>query len=241
MLKGGICVSKRKKAAAAAVTVVAAASVVTSAAFDNPADLMRDPTPITSVQLMDDDDNDNPIVQEEEQQAGVTARIRKWILNLPAAARAVVGVPLWCIGWVLMTGVSTFLATAATPLIARLLGWLCLALILLAVFAATVKSAFPKAPLHKILRPGNILLLLGVRLFLFLADMAMPSVWQGYDPTSQMIWRVGATCLLAFTCCMELKHQGKKYAVVEEKAPQLPKRTEVEEAARLLADSVCPR
>lgn len=228
---------KKKSAAAAAVAVAAAAGMVTGAVFDSPAELLADPPPITDVQLTDDDGGDAS--NQEERQRGPAARVRSWMLRLPAAVRMLVGVPLWCLGWVLLTGLSTLWAGAVTPAVSRLLSWLCLALIILAVFGAAVKAAFPALPVKTILRPRNVLFLLTMTLVLALADMALPTVWEGYDAISRTVWRVGASCLLAFSCCAVLKRQGKRAAATP--ARSAPERTEVEEAARRLADTVCPR
>ena len=226
---------KREKAAAAAVTVAAAAGMVTGTLFDTPVDLLAEPDAVVETVQADDEDAGAPV----EKQRGLTARLRAWVLRLPAAVRMLVGVPLWCLGWVLLTGLSTLWAGAAAPL-SRLLNWLCLALILLAVFGAAVKSAFPALPLKTIFRPRNVLFLLGMTLLLALADMALPTVWEGYDAVSRTVWRLGAACLLAFVCCAALKRQGKK-AEQTAVSPTVSKRTEVEEPARALADTVCPR
>ena len=223
----------KKTAAAAAVTVAAAAGMVTGAAFDSPADLMQDPPAAVAVQTDDDDSGAAP----EERQSGPAARIREWVLSLPAAVRMLVGVPLWVLGWVLLTGLSTLWASALTPLLSRVLGWFCLALILAAVFACSVKAAFPDVPLRKILRPRNVLFLLGMTALLAIADLALPTVWQGYDAVSRTVWRVGSACLLAFVCCAALKSQGKRAAKKE--APARSGRTAVEEEALRLADTVC--
>lgn len=223
---------KKKAAAAAAVAVAAAAGMVAGTVFDNPTDLMQEPAAVVSAQGEDDD-----CTAPEERQKGPSARIREWVLSLPAAVRMLVGVPLWCLGWVLRTGLSTLWASALTPLLSRVLGWLCLAVILLGVFVCSVKAAFPDVPVRKLLRPRNVLFLLGMTALLMVADLALPTVWQGYDVYSRTVWRVGATCLLAFACCAALKTQGKraeKQAITADSG-----RTAVEEEARRLADTVC--
>jgi len=223
--------NKKQKAAAAAVAVAAAAGMVTGTVIESPAELVADVLPIEAQQAEDE----APV--QDERQKGPAAKIRAWILGLPAAVRMLVGVPLWCIGWVVMTGLSTFWLGLTAPLTARILGWLCLALMILAVFAISVKSAFPELRLKEIFRPFNLFLLLGTTLILVMADMALPTVWEGYNRLSQLVWRAGATCLLAACCCLELKHQGKRAAArVRIESP----RTEVETAARALADTVCP-
>lgn len=226
---------KKKAAAAAAVTVAAAAGMVTGTVFDSPADLMGEPAAIVSVQT----DEDDGTVSQEERQKGPAARIREWVLSLPAAVRILVGIPLWVLGWVLLTGLSTLWASALTPLLSRVLGWFCLALLLVAVFACSVKAAFPDVPLRKILRPRNVLFLLGMTAVLVVADLALPTVWQGYDVYSRTVWRAGATCLLAFACCAALKSQGKRASAAKKEMPVHSGRTAVEEEARRLADTVC--
>ena len=227
---------KKKTAAAAALAAAAAAGMVTGALFDSPADLLAEPDAVVET-LADDDDAGAP--DDEERQRTPVQRLRQWVLSLPSAVRMLVGVPLWCLGWVLLTGLST-LWMGASPLLAHVAGWLCLAVILLAVFALTVKAAFPDIPFRRILRPRNVLFLLLTTLLLAAADLALPTVWEGYDAISRTVWRVGASCLLLFVCCAALGKHGKRPAPAEKEPVELTQE-EVRERARQLADSVCPR
>ena len=222
---------KRKAAAAAAVTVAAVAGVVTGTAFDSPVDLVPE-IAVTAEQQADDDD-----AAATEQRKGPAARVRQWVQGLPAAVRMLVAVPLWCFGWVLMSAASLLWA-GATPWLARLLSWGCLALLLMAVFACSVKAAFPEVPLRKILRPGNVLFLLLASAVLCAADLALPTLWKDYNAVSRTVWRIGAAALLAFLCCTELKHQAKRTVRKQQTAP-VSKRSAVELEAMRLADTVC--
>lgn len=222
---------KRKAAAAAAVTVAAVAGVVTGTAFDSPVDLAPE-IAVTAEQQADDDD-----AAVTEQRKGPAARVRQWVQGQPAAVRMLVAVPLWCFGWVLMSAASLLWA-GATPWLARLLSWGCLALLLMAVFACSVKAAFPEVPLRKILRPGNVLFLLLASAVLCAADLALPTLWKDYNAVSRTVWRIGAAALLAFLCCTELKHQAKRTVRKQQTAP-VSKRTAVELEAMRLADTVC--
>ncbi|MBR2755595.1 MAG: hypothetical protein IKD64_07225, partial [Lachnospiraceae bacterium] len=51
---------------------------------------------------------------------------------------------------------------------------------ILAVFAVAMKCAFPKLPLKKILRPRNILIILGGTIVLGIADQVVPLFWKDY-------------------------------------------------------------
>ena len=227
---------KKKTAAAAALAAAAAAGMVTGALFDSPADLQAEPGTVVETQA---DDDDAVAPDDEERQRTPVQRLRQWVLSLPSAVRMLVGVPLWCLGWVLLTGLST-LWMGASPLLAHVAGWLCLAVILLAVFALTVKAAFPDIPFRRILRPRNVLFLLLTTLLLAAADLALPTVWEGYDVISRTVWRVGASCLLLFVCCAALGKHGKRSAPAEKEPVELTQE-EIRERARQLADSVCPR
>ena len=227
---------KKKTAAAAALAAAAAAGMVTGALFDSPADLMAEPGAAVEIQM---DDDDAGALEDEERQKTPAQRLRQWVLGLPSAVRMLVGVPLWCLGWVLLTGLST-LWMGASPLLAHVAGWLCLAVILLAVFVLTVKAAFPDIPFRRILRPRNVLFLLLTTLLLAAADLALPTVWEGYDAVSRTVWRVGASCLLLFVCCAALGKHGKRAAPAEKEPVELTQE-EGRERARQLADSVCPR
>jgi len=221
---------KRKAAAAVAVTAAAVAGMVTGAAFDSPADLV--PEAVAAQQQADDD------AAAPETRRGPMAKVRAWVMSWPAAVRMLVAVPLWCVGWVLLSALSVFWA-GASPVLSGFLNWVCLAALLLGVFAVSAKAAFPGVPFRRLLRAGNILLLVLLSAVLWVADLALPTVWTGYDLISRTVWRVGAACLLAFVCCKELGHQGRR-AVRNRQPEPLPRRTAVEEEAMRLADTVCP-
>ena len=234
---------KRKdKAARAAAVTVAATGIVTGTLFDTPSELLPDLTQDATVEeILDDGDDGSAISQNEKKRSGVQQRMRTWVLSLPAAVRMLVVLPLWAVGWVIMSGVSALVGTVAAPM-ARIISWLCLSLILLAVFGFSVKAAFPKLPVRKILRPRNLLFLSGVALLLGLADLAVPTVWTGYNAATQIVWRIGATCLLAVACGGALVHYGKQYKeeIPQLEAPRELTQEEIQETARRLADTVTP-
>lgn len=219
---------RKKKAAAAAVTVAAAAGMMTHAAFDSPVDLAPE---AAEALHWDTGDQDG----QEPEQKGPLAKLRLRIMALPAAVRMLVGVPLWLLGGVLISAASVFWAGTA-PVLAGLLNWLCLALVLLGVFAASAKAAFPNVSVRRLLRLRNAALLLLLGTVFWAADLALPTVWDGYSLATGTVWRVGAACALALVCGLELKHQGRRAA----KAVPAAERTEVERAALALADTVCP-
>lgn len=224
-------VKKKKAAVAVAVTAAAVAGMVTETAFDSPTDLIPE---ITEELHQTDDGGAAP----EERHKGPLTKVRSWVLGLPAAVRILVVVPLWGLGWVLLSAASVFWVGAA-PWLARLLAWVSLTVVLMAVFTGTVKAAFPNVSVRRILRPGTVLVFLGFGVLVCAADLALPTVWSGYNAVSSTVWRVGATLLLAFLCGMAWKRHGRREAVSQKKA--MPERTEIEREAMRLADTVCEK
>lgn len=226
---------KRQKAAAAVLGTLAAAGLVTGAAIDSPA-LLAEEDPIIVIEEEVDESDPKPVQLKKR---GLAAA-KQWILSLPAAVRMLVAIPLWCIGWVVETGVSALFLGPSASILRHLIGWLCMGLILLVAFMTSTKCAFPKCPVRKILRLRNFLLPLLAAVVLGAADMALPTVWKTYDTATQIVWRVGSACLLAYLCATELKFQGKRYAVPVEE-PAVSRRTYVEQEAWRLAETVCPK
>jgi hypothetical protein len=223
---------KRQKAAAAVLGTLAAAGLMTGAVVDDPA-LLLEENPAIVVEEEDEDAS----YSEQIKKRGLSAA-RQWLFSLPAGVRILVAIPLWCIGWVVESGIAALFLQSGATVAQRFLGWLCLGLVLLVVFMTSTKCAFPKCPLRKILRLRNFLLPFAAAVVLGAADMALPTVWKSYDTATMIVWRAGSLCLLAWLCASELKLQGKRYALpAEESSP----RTYVEQEAWRLADTVCPK
>lgn len=233
----------RKKATKAAAATVAAAGLFTGALFDGPTDLLPEVQDNAVVgELLDafggseDEDESTP----RERRWGPLAKVRDWVMTWPAAVRMLVALPLWSVGWVLTTGLSALIGTVSLPA-ARVASWICMALILLFTYGLSVKCAFPEIPMRKIFRFRNLLFMLLISVLLGAADLALPGVWTGYNASTQIVWRVGATCLLAASCVLALHRYGKaRKALPEAEEERELTEAEVQAAARQLANSVCP-
>ena len=135
--------------------------------------------------------------EQEEEETGVFARIKKKILLLPAAVRALVGLPLWAVGWVIIHFLSIAWSAVLGPVLGMVLKWVLAGLALLGVFAAAMKCAFPNLPLRKILRPKNILFILLGTAGLGILDKVIPLFWSGYSGFRFVIMLGGGFLVLA--------------------------------------------
>lgn len=197
----------KKKVIGGATAAGLSVSVLLAGLFQSPEELTKkntqtirqQETPIVMMMDLDADDadpEDEGEVDPEEEKKGIFARIKKKILQLPAAVRALVGVPLWAVGWVIIHFASLAWSTVLHPILGIVLKWVLAALILLAVYAIVMKCAFPDLPLKKILRPKNILFILIGTAVLGVADWVIPLFWSDYAKFRFAIMLAGGFAVL---------------------------------------------
>lgn len=157
-----------KKVASKAVAVAAAAGMLVSSAFSSPADLLQDdddaaltpPAAVVEYVSSDtgpDDDDASATEEESEEKLSLRGKIRRRILRMPQAVRAIIGVPLWGIGWGITSLLSLLWSAVLSPVFAVVLKWVVAAALLLLVVALTLKAVFPDIPLKKLINKKNFL------------------------------------------------------------------------------------
>lgn len=159
-----------KKLASSAVAIAAAAGMLVSSAFSSPSELLGQDEdsalapPAATVEYIvadvgpDDDGGDASEPDEEtEEKLSFRSRLRRRILRMPQAVRAVIGVPLWGIGWGITSLLSLAWSGILSPALAVVLKWVLAAALLLLVVALTLKAVFPDIPLKKLLTKRNFL------------------------------------------------------------------------------------
>ena len=255
---------RSRRAAATAVAAVTAGGVVMGGLFSSPEDLMNGddgddaPVPVVESAVPDaggadggdaEDEDAGDSEDEERRRGGLRNRARQWIWQLPAAVRGLVGVPLWALGWLIITGASALWGGVLSPVFATVLGWVLTAAVLLGAFALTARAIFPDLPLKKILNRRSFLGLLIGTAVLALAEAVVPLFWDGYGKIAQLIRALGSAGILGLMTALfarrENRRRQKEAAKRErEKAEAEPEPETMEDAlrrARELADSVCPR
>ncbi|MCI2057456.1 MAG: hypothetical protein LKJ86_10020 [Oscillibacter sp.] len=232
----------KKRAAAAAVTAVASASVLVGGLFPSPADLLNDgdaSTQTAVTQSVEDDAGTEEVDEETQRRRGsVRARLRQWIRQLPVGVRAVVGVPLWCIGWVMLTGLSTLWSAVLSPVAGTLAGWACLAAVLVGVFALTAKAMFPDLPMKKILRKRNVLGIVAGVALLGIADTLLPYVWDGYEKAADAVRLTGSFVVVLVVVWVMAVGEVKSRRKAAAKTEKVDEQERIRRRARELADSV---
>ncbi|MBQ3275605.1 MAG: hypothetical protein IJH47_00925 [Oscillospiraceae bacterium] len=249
---------KHRQAAATAVAAVTSAGVVMGGMFASPDDLLNGNddgggsvtvTDTYTPDAADGDDIDEIEAGEEDDESrrrGVRARARQWIWRLPYGVRAVIGVPLWAVGWLIITGATALWSGVLSPVFGTILGWIVTAAVLLGAFALTGKALFPDLPLKKIVNKRNFLALLIGTAVLAVADNVVPLFWDGYAKIAGVVRAVGSAGLLGGVTAVFAKRERRRRKKLAEKAARAAEKEPPEtmaqalRRARELADSVRP-
>ena len=250
----------KNKGTAAAAATVAAAGVLIGGAFDTPADLLKDndaalaPPPIVETMAAEIDpgdgdtgDEDAATEEEEKKRGGVRARTRDLVLRLPLAVRACVALPLWALGWGLISLFSLLWTAVLSPAGAAVLKWVVIALMILAALTLTVKTVFPDTPLKKILNKRSLLWVLGGSTLFCIADVVLQRIYPDFPRLFDIARAVASAALLVSALIPVLKHEKKardkrkrEEAEALEAAKETPEQAQarVEREVLKLADSV---
>ena len=235
----------KNKGAATAAATVAAAGVLIGGSFVAPADILKDndsalaPPPIVEtlnaeIDPGDGDSGDEEAVaeegEEEKKKGGVRQKTRDFVLRLPLAVRACVAVPLWCVGWVLISAASLLWAGVLSPVGAAIAKWVVIALMILAALAVTVKTVFPKTPLKKIFNKRTLLWVLGGSTAFCIADVVLQRFYPDMPRLFDIARAVASAALLIAALVPVLKHEKK--ARDKQRAEEEEARERAEAAAR---------
>lgn len=192
--------SQKKKAAVSAVAAVTAAGVLVSGAFTSPADLLDD-APDALVQTLDMDmdsqteaGDDSGDGEEEEGKAKPASAIRRMVQQAPMPVRALVALPLWLIGTLLVELGGAVWGAVLSPVFAAVLSWVAVAVMVMLVFLLAAKTIAPDLPIRKILNKRTVPGILVLCLCFGALDTVLPFFVEGYDRFSQLV-RAGFSCV----------------------------------------------
>lgn len=251
----------KRKRTAAAVAVVTSASMIVGGIFNSPAALLADEDLLPQAVYADDTDLDGPggddgdggagddggQTEEEEREelrGGARAGLRQRIRQLPYALRLLVILPLWCLGWLILTGGSALWSALLSPLLARVLTWLLFIGALVGVFLLAGKTVFPDLPVKKILNKRSLLGLILGSAALGLADLVVPLFWAEYTRVENIVRAIGVLLVFGTVTALftrrELRRRRELAAGAQSAQEQAesPPRAASRQEVLALADSV---
>ena len=195
----------KKRTAAAVAASVASAGIVVGGLFSSPSELMGTDagvTPLVQTMAADDgvigDDGDDAALAPEEKRRGARAQLRQWIMHLPPWLRASVGVPLWGLGWLLISSFTALWGAVLSPTLGAAVKFFCVAALVLAVLCVSLKAAFPQLRLKDILNKRSVFtVVLGLAL-VGVAGVALDIFYPEGESVRELVrWGGGFAVLLA--------------------------------------------
>lgn len=185
-----------EKARKAAVIAATGASVVVGSLYATPDELIN-PKPLTMMDPASNEELDETDVENQKKSIGQI--IKNWLNSLPVWLRVSVGLPLWFIGWILITVArSIFLKTNFVYLLIA-------GIILFIVLVLVGKIMFPRIPFKEFVNKytiGTLLVTIGV---LALCDYIFPQIWDEYEKYSRYV--LFATITISMVCAVAQYYQ----------------------------------
>ena len=242
-----------KKAASKIVALTAAAGMLISSAFSSPAELLKQedsaipPPPAAVVEYAapdasPDDDGDDVLEPEEESEEKLSfrARLRRRILRMPQAVRAVIGVPLWGVGWGITSLLSLIWTGLLSPAFGVILKWIVAAALLFLAVILTVKAVFPDIPLKKLINKRNFLTVFIGMAVLAAADTVLGIALPDKEYVSLVVKSVGSLGVMAVAVVPAILSENKKRRMesVESPAEEIAQEHDYRAEVLAIADSV---
>lgn len=233
----------KKRAAATAAAVIAAAGTVLGGSFDSPADLLEDDdelfsaSPIVEYALNDDDAADDGDDAEEADERSRRGRVRRIVKSMPVGVRAVVGVPLWCVGWLIITFVSGLWGAVLSPVLGTVLKWVLAAGIMLAVLLAMLKIVFPDMPIKKRFNKKSILTALIGIAAIGVLDAVLRFFLPEYKTAAELLRFFGTMAVFTLSAIPLISAEVKRRREIKEKEDEEAREQHLRRYALELADS----
>lgn len=191
----------------AAVGTVTAASVLTGSLFDDPGDILspENPEPDSVQQAITE--TRYPGQTQAAAAPTVRERIRSAFLRMPTAVRALVLLPLWCVGTAVLSVTGLLLRTFA-PFWKILLMFALEAGLLFGLFAFVYHLIFPNRPIRNLLKKENLFPLLFLAAFLAITDYFLSRYYEQYRLISGLV-KIALGFLVLFLLCHRFFHTAR--------------------------------
>lgn len=232
----------RRRTTAAAAAVITAAGVVVGGSIDSPMELLDTDaaqTALTDTAQDTDTGDDGGSDTQTPNSKRREGRIRAWLLSLPWELRAAVGVPLWCIGWLVILFASKLWAAVLSPVLAVVLRWAAAAGILLLVLSLMLKAALPDMPVKRLLNKRSLRTLFAGVGILWLADLLLTLFLPDSSVVNELVRFIGPLLVLALGAVPVISAEVKRRQSLPAERSETPEEKEarLRRKAREIAES----
>ncbi|MBR0461307.1 MAG: hypothetical protein IJJ00_01160 [Erysipelotrichaceae bacterium] len=157
---------KKRRIIAILAATIAGIGVLLSGTYTTPEDLINNETA-----------DDKTIIEAGSKQV----RRSSFLERIPLFIRAIIGVPLWFIGHLILKAVNGLLKITLLPVWKFLITWLLLFLLILLIVVICIKLLFPELTLREILSKKLILTVAFGTLAITVIDLILPRFLENYD------------------------------------------------------------
>lgn len=166
----------KKKAAKAIIAASTASSVIVGGLYSSPEDLLH-PKPV----IMNIDEDEDFYDENIRKEPTLRDRLKNYINNLPFLIRAVIVLPFWVIGFIIISLTSNLWKMIVSPILAHLSVWVIIAFVMLASLVAFGKIMYPKIDARKFINK-NTLIVTGITVGLVIvAHLLCVNLWSDYE------------------------------------------------------------
>lgn len=166
----------KKKIAKAIIAASTASSVVVGGLYSSPEDLLH-PKPVI-MNITEDEDFYEEHVRKEPT---LGDKLKNWINNLPFIVRAVIVLPFWVIGFIIISLTSNLWKMIVSPILANISVWVIIAFVMLASLVAFGKIMYPKIDFRKFINK-NTLIVTGITVgMIIIAHLLCVNFWSDYE------------------------------------------------------------
>lgn len=183
----------RRKVTTAAIAATTGASLLVSSAYADPDELLH-PKPLIQTLHQEDDNED----EFNFSRRSLSERFRIWFSGMPLWIRVSVGLPLWAIGFILVTLANTLWTRFISPILGTVVVVALVAGILLLTLVFIGKMMLPYVPFRKFFNLKAVIIVLGGIGAYMLMDNLFANVWSEYKEYSQQIML--ATFIITLIC-----------------------------------------
>ncbi len=160
---------KNKKLALGLSAAIASASLFLASAFSSPTDLLEN--------LRNSNDEHNTTVEI----AQVEYKKKSFIEQIPFLIRALVALPLWLIGTLLLKLISGLVKLVLSPIISFILSLLLIFFILLGIILLVLKLLFPDKSIKELLNKKIIITTFIGSFVIKVVDVILKHAWANYN------------------------------------------------------------
>lgn len=195
--------NKKVKIVTAISTGIATLGLMVAGAFASPSDILE----YSKDQELDDK---NQTTLSGDNYYHYEIKKESIIEKIPIVIRAIIGVPLWIIGTLLIKFFNGIVKLVLSPIISFLLGWLFIFLILFGIIILCLKLIFPDKKLKELVNKKIIITCLIGSLVIRLTQIILPKVWPDYSYFSFSITLILGLVVMLIVLIPALIKKGKE-------------------------------